>query len=172
MKWILFICLGLFLSGCSSIPIRTALEFGSFDEVDFANLEPKDIRVKVITVSNVKVKPTANTMQITVDSNDRTIPFSFKIEPIEYRVLAKEEGLFSDTPERNQTLLKLDSESISEFRLFQKEIQQNGFQPKSIDIPFDLEFDSSKPDSANVSILIKLNRVDHFITLIDNYEVR
>jgi len=140
------------------------LEFRSFDEAKFVELDPKHLLTKIHVDKPAEIKPEST-------SSEEERSFKYNLVVISERTLPAESGWLSDTPARTEYVLGLSSEAVKEFT----ELQE--FMTSDTPTGFDLHVNTGFKEPANemksitMSIFLKLYANEDYFTLIDRAEL-
>lgn len=161
------------LAGCSYIPLTTMVKMSGFDEEDFRQIEPADIRAKITTnttASFVEEKMQLNFKFITRETKvDKTLPLKIVTESTH-----TESSWFGDDEIEHTTIFKLDDSAIEMF----KELQQLPMlknRPEDSKFSFAVRWglDAKSEDLKRYTISTDLlfNPKDGYFTLIEDLEI-
>lgn len=171
IKKLLVVSLTLLVVSCANIPLSTMLEFRSFDEAKFVELDPKHLLTKIHVDKPAEIKPESTWLTLGVSSSEEERSFKYNLEVISERTLPAESGWLSDTPARTEYVLGLSSEAVKEFT----ELQE--FMTSDTPTGFDLHVNTGFKEPANemksitMSIFLKLYANEDYFTLIDRAEL-
>jgi len=169
MKILILLTL-LIISGCSSVPLSTMVQHSGISEKELINFDAESLRVKIQTDSPVEVGSSDNKLSIELVSEGEVKTFSFALENVSSSII-EEDGWLSGKRIINQVVLKLNSESVAEFRELQREVVHTQQQPKKFFVPFQMENIEQTDGKVVVSIFIKQNKKAEYIHLIDRHEI-
>lgn len=171
IKKLLVVSLTLLVVSCANIPIATMLEFRSFDEEKFVELDPNHLLTKIHLDKPAEIKPESTWLTLGVSSSDQERSFKYNLEVISEKTLPAESGWLSKTPARTEYILGLSAEAIKEFT----ELQE--FMGSASPTGFDLHVNTGFKEAANemtsitMSIFLKLYADEDYFTLIDRAEL-
>jgi len=131
------------LASCANIPLSTMLEFRSFDEAKFVELDAKHLLTKIHVDKPAEIKPESTWLTLGVSSSEEERSFKYNLEVISERTLPAESGWLSDTPARTEYVLGLSSEAVKEFT----ELQE--FMTSDTPTGFDLHVNTGFKEPAN-----------------------
>ncbi|AOE49387.1 hypothetical protein [Kangiella sediminilitoris] len=160
----------LLVVGCSHIPLSTMLSMSTFDKKDFAELNARHIRAKIVTnISRGYVKDRTN-LQVKLLTPSHKLDKTLNLIVVK-DTISSEESWFGDTTLKHSTVFKLSEEAIKDFQ----ELQQSPLiQKRTEDGKFNFkvrwQFEGGAPDNFTISADLLLDPEDGFFTLIDDYE--
>jgi len=147
------------------------LEFRSFDEDKFFELDPNHLLTKIHLDKPAEIKPESTWLTLGVSSSEQERSFNYNLEVISEKTLPAESGWLSKTPARTEYILGLSAEAIKEFT----ELQE--FMGSASPTGFDLHVNTGFKEAANemksitMSIFLKLYADEDYFTLIDRAEL-
>ena len=168
---ILVVLLSVFLVGCASIPLGTLLEFRSFDEQDFIDINPSVIRAKIHLDQPVRIDPSQTLMTLRLETSKGVISDQFSLRLLAENTIPAEQGLFFDTAAKSEYLLALDDDALASFKRVQSEINNQQSGKFRLAVSTDLEGVPRSVDTIQFSIFIKLKEESNYITLVDEAEL-
>ena len=147
------------------------LEFRSFDEEKFVELDPNHLLTKIHLDKPAEIKPESTWLTLGVSSSEQERSFKYNLEVISEKTLPAESGWLSKTPALTEYILGLSAEAIKEFT----ELQE--FMGSASPTGFDLHVNTGFKEAANemtsitMSIFLKLYADEDYFTLIDRAEL-
>lgn len=152
------------------MPLTTMLKMSSFDETDFVNLKPEDIRVKVRNSTQENVL-TNNVLRYQYRGPEGAIDQSFSMELIKENVETIEHW-FTGNSYQHSGWYKLDAEGVKLFKELQKD-PLLAKRKKEGELEFSVKFKLSEniPERFTISIDLLLNPEDGYFTLFDQHEL-
>lgn len=169
-----FLVLILF-SGCASVPLRTMIKLRNFSMADVIVIEPNGIRAQIIHSRGMSLQkePGANKFELYFVNNDQVqAPYKFDLAIAGRQEETK--GLFRKRRVA-RTTLKLPKSSVEEFVKLQKMLMTPDFDQSRTQFSVSVSFKSSEgwdyEDDNEFSVLIKLHKDEHYITLIKDARI-
>lgn len=160
----------LLIVGCSHIPLSTMLSMSTFDEQDFAKLNAKDIRAKIVTNTSKGFVKDRTNLQVKLLTPSHKVDKTLNLIVIKDTVFS-EESWFGGTTLKHSTVFKLSEEAIKEFQeLQQSTLIQNRTEDGQFNFKVRWQFEGGAPDNFTISANLLLDPEDGFFTLIDDYE--
>lgn len=183
MKTIILLCT-LILMSCSSIPYATMLHFSDSKPVDFFNVDPKGILVKVSINSKVNFDPIDSVnLSASIEDKKGLRKLDFPLEVVSMITETAVDGFFSDSPAMDVYILKLAPKALANLEVIQQE-RVSGLK-KRVGLTAGVSFSKGVkkgPNKSNneveiddntvLSVALKLSKQDDFITLIDNWQIK
>lgn len=171
IRWFFAVALlPLVLLGCSAIPLSTMLKMSSFDEQNFAELNGKDVRVRVrlpqparLVVDKTELKTTLETQQ---GSHSAQLTLIAESE----RTYHEMEGiLFPEPVAYSEYVLRLSDDALQQFARLQTLAPARSQERKS-SFSFTARFTDLQKDQDTVvfSVDLLLSPQDGYFTLLDN----
>lgn len=160
--------ISFFIVGCANIPLGTMLSLSSFDEQDFAELNPRVIRSQILIDEPGKLKIDATELTLELDTSQGISRYSFPLKLESTQVIPQNEGLFSSSPAQNHYQLALTDTAINSFQQVQTLINTETPAQYSFSIDAGLDEMSKPVKEITLSVMIKLTEEQGYLTLIDN----
>lgn len=167
IKKIIFVSFTLFVAGCANSPISTMLEFRSFDEAKFVQLDPNHLLTKIHLDKPAEIKPEKTWLTLGVSSAQEERSFKYNLEVISEKTLPAESGWLSDIPSRTEYILGLSPMAIKEFTQLQEFMKSAS--PTGFDLHVSTGFKESESElnTVTMSIFLKLCANEDYFTLFD-----
>jgi len=159
------------LAGCVSVPLSTIVRMSTFDEQDFAALDPGVIRARIKLADGYALDPSRSWLGVQVASAAGVHEGEFRLEQVTQMRAPLAQGLFAGDATGTEYTLRLSDASAQEFRKLQAFVRQG--QPGEVVIRV-VPILSAFPDeaaSAPVWIDLLLSREDGYFTLVDAAQV-
>lgn len=140
------------------------MKLAAFDQQDFVQLQPRDVRVMVVTQGSDKFKAERAELKGKVIRENDVREFHFDLAPYDY-ISDPKLTLYLDHGPGEEAYFRLDDEQLAEFTLLQQAVAV-GERPSfefSVNAFFDIEngfFDES--DDAYFSIYVQLSKQEGF----------
>ena len=125
-KWVLtglFCCFLGAISGCSSIPLSTMIKFSSFDERDFLEITPAELRARVQLEQGFALSAKKSKLEIEIETVKGRQNYQFPLQEFALVVIPEEKGLFFTSKEISEYQLGLTTEAIDSFLALQQQIK-------------------------------------------------
>jgi len=172
---ILFV-VGLILSGCSAVPLRTMWRLRNFSAQNVAAIDPNELRARIILPADMPLKPDSSNIVIGfTDDKGQKDSYKFPLEIIERKEITQ--GLFRKKHVVMSTL-RLSAHAVSDFVRFQKDLLTNELKHGRASVHVSSAFDRSEPVKEGetpkpfeLSILLKLKAEEDYFTLIDKAKI-
>ncbi len=167
MKRIFVIMFSLIISGCSSIPLGTMLQLSSFDEKSFLELNPEELKIKIQIDKPVKIKVDQTDLTMVLETSKGKTILDYPLKVLSIKDFPPRKKLFTPLPGRTEYDFLLSKEAINNFHTLQSELRTD--YPKKLNFSVGTGFDdfSEKLSKVTLSIFIKLDEDDGYITLFD-----
>lgn len=166
---LLLLCLGI--SSCVSVPLSTIVRMSTFDESDFAQLNPDVVRVRIKLPQgfNLNAGKSSLGVKITAAAGVHYGEFKLDQEAAEGTQLSK--GMFSENTPGTAYTLRLSAPSKKEFRELQTFVSRG--QPGEVTIYVSPRLSSFPNDvpSVNIWIDLLLSESQGYFTLVDAAEL-
>lgn len=163
----------LILAGCSSIPISTMLKMSSFDEQDFASLDPAQIRLRMTLPKGNSIDLDRTRFNIDVTVAGQNLPGQYQLTEINHHNKVLKGGWFSDDRPQVVYLFGLTQPAQQAFKKTQQFVNNRKVTDLSLDVT--VRFNDSPaiyPGSTiRFSIEALLNPAQGYITLFDDAKV-
>lgn len=167
----LYALLALCLAGCNHVPISTMLKMAAFDGQDFVALNPKDIRIKVLTVGPVEVKSNSATMRGLIEAPTGLVAYSFDLQAYHSNVINVLKGIFTDAARGTQVFYKLTAGDIEQFYRIQSELGSSPHAKFTYNIGYGFDIDDKfegEFDDISLSLFLMLKPEDGFMKVLDD----
>jgi len=155
------------LSGCMSVPIATMAKLDSFDETQFAQLDPSALRVRVSMPTGFVLDPYATRLVTTVTFGETKRRDEFRLERVSLLPSSRKGGFFSgDVPVASYEL-RLAPESVAAFRGMQALARPGNV--KDLDMNVQVSLKDAPRGARELRAWVDMLRdpVEGWITLID-----
>lgn len=167
----LLIVLTVFIASCSHIPLSTMLSMSSFNEEDFLQIKPENIRTKITTNTSAKFieKETYLTFKLINPQYkiDELLPLKIITENI-----SNEESWLGEKTLKHVTTLKLTAEGVQNFKDIQQLVLQNMMADENRRIiSFKWELDSKTAEEITLTVDLLFDTQDGYFTLIEDFEM-
>lgn len=172
MSRLSMVALTLVLASCTSIPLSTMLEFRSFGEEEFLNLQPEHIEAKIQLDEPARADVAQTRLAVILTTEQSVRSYQFPLVLISEQHIASERGLFSQKPAKNQYSFKLSDEAVENFRTVQEDVQRH----ESMDFEFTVNSSMDELpehiDEVRLSLFLKLSEDSEFITMFRNAKLK
>ena len=172
LLWAMF--LGLWLSGCASVPLSSMAKLSGFDETDFLQLDPRQLQVRGTIDKKIGADlARAVSLAMVLKTPNGEIPLQLPLQTLYRQTLAARNGLFSSSPAMEVTTLALTPAGITEFEKLQQLLARQQIRGGSFSAGINRTRDNTRQraDEVRVSVAIRLTEDQGFITLIDNHSI-
>lgn len=156
------------ISSCANIPLATMLEFRSFDQNSFAQLEPQQIQAKIQVDAPVRIDIEKVELSLAIDNDQGIRAFQYPLVLISERTIPAVEGFFSTTPAKHEYTLQLSESAITSFAETQAIVQKERGASYDFSVRTGLADLPDDIDEVRLSIFLQLSEQRGFITLFDN----
>ncbi|MCL1074525.1 hypothetical protein [Shewanella dokdonensis] len=164
MKY-LFVVL-LLLSGCSAVPLSTLTHFATFDEQDFAALDPGQIRARLVVDDFVKLKDITLKAQINASEGVQQLEFPLKL--ISKEILPVRKSWIFTTQVRARYQYELSPQAQQNFVKLQQALLKGQKYNCDVNVVFDKH---TPPQPFKYTVKLMLDPDNGYITMIDNREM-
>ncbi|TCN79507.1 hypothetical protein [Shewanella fodinae] len=165
MKYLLMVLL-LLLSGCSSVPLSTLTHFATFDEQDFAELDPNQIRARLVVDDFVKLKDISLKAQINAANGVQQLEFPLTL--ISKEILPVRKSWIFTTQVRARYQYELSPQARQNFVKLQQALLKGHKYNCDVNVVFD---EHTPPQPFKYTVKLMLDPDNGYITMIDNREM-
>lgn len=134
------------LGACASVPISTMARLSGFNEADFAQIDPREIVVRVQVPQEFAIDPKGTTLSVTLvtsgGTDSRTFPLVFAGEDASSRP----GGFFSEPIRVRRQSLRLSEPGVELFRLAQRSVGTKTLESFKFNVTWKF---STTPDKAS-----------------------
>lgn len=165
----LLLCLAL--TGCVSVPLSTMVRMSTFDERDFAQLDPEVLRVRIRLPAAFALDAARSALGVRITAAAGEHRGEFRLDPERVDPTLLPGGLLAaDVPGRGYTL-RLSAESIVAFRQLQDFVA--GGPPSGVVISVAPRLSAFPDDARQVRVWVdlRLREGQDFFTLLDAAEI-
>ncbi|MDF0534012.1 hypothetical protein KDN34_13445 [Shewanella yunxiaonensis] len=162
MKYLLVMFV-LLLSGCSAVPFSTLTHFATFDEQDFAALDPSQIRARLVVDDFVKLKDITLKAQVRAAEGVQHLEFPLKL--VSKEILPIRKSWIFTTEVRARYQYELSPQAQQSFAKLQQELLKGSKYNCDVDVVFD---EHTQPRPFKYSVKLMLDPDNGYITMIDN----
>lgn len=168
---LLFIILALLIQGCSNVPLSTIIKMSSFDEEDFIQLNPEELRVRVRSNTKTNVIA-ANQLTYSYKDTETYIDRYLSLEKLEEEKVRTVEHWFKDDSVEHISWYKLDEEGIEQFRALQKHpVLQDKDREGTFELSVQTVYTEDSPMQFLLSADLLLDPEDGYFTLFYDLEI-
>ena len=159
------------LAGCVSVPLSTIVRMSTFDERDFAQLDPGVLRVKITLPQGFVLDAARSWLGVDIDSPAGVHHGEFKLDQESTERTEISAGMFAGTAPATAYTLKLSAPSRKEFRALQGFVSRGS--PGQITIRVVPILSSFPDDVASVKVWIDLllSQSQGYFTLVNGADV-
>lgn len=158
-------------TGCASVPLRTMVKLGGFDEADFADIDPGEVRIRIQVDEGVVVDFDSTTLALSFLTRDtpleRKFPLVFQSEE---RTMVSS-GVFSRPRPVRRLTLELGEPGQELFREAQQAVLAKDFQPREFTVNTRFHTIPADADSLRLSVDLQLAAEDGFFPLFKDAEI-
>ena len=159
------------LQACSNIPISTMIKMSSFDEDDFIQLNPEELRVRVRSNTETNVIA-SNQLTYSYKDTETYIDRYLSLEKLEEEKVRTVKHWFKDDTVEHISWYKLDEEGVEQFRALQ---QHPVLQDKDREGTFELSVQTVYTEDSPMQFLLSadllLDPEDGYFTLFYDLEI-
>lgn len=167
---LIIILLTLLIQGCSNVPLSTMMKMSGFDEGDFIELNPEDIRVRVRSNTKTNVLA-ANQLSYSYKGSEAYIDDCLSL------VLIKEdirtiEHWFRDDSYEHIGWYQLDAEGVEKFKALQQHpILQNKDREGTFELSIQTVYSEDSPNKFKLSVDLMLIPEDGYFTMFEGLDI-
>ncbi|WDE06447.1 hypothetical protein SG34_005875 [Thalassomonas viridans] len=162
------LALSVMFGGCSSIPLSTMMKFSTFDESDFLEIDPRQLRARVRLEQGFTLSAEKSKLEIEIDTLKGRINYLFPLQELSAKVVTQEASLFFTPEPVTEYQLKLTGQAVSAFLALQQEIKAKKPGSYSLSVSTSLGERPENAEEVTMSVLLKLSEGDDYFTLVDN----
>jgi len=155
------------LAACGAIPLSTAARFSTFDEHDFAALDPDELRVRVSVPPGYSWDVATTRLGVQVGAGARERSEDFRLEEVAKRPGTRGERFLSPGIAVNVTTLRLARGSTSGFRELQRFVAARPPERIHLDVMLSMLAAPHGATSTRVWVEAMLSPKDGYFTLVD-----
>lgn len=158
---------------CAYVPLSTMVKMYSFNDQDFAELDPSRIRVRVALPSGFEMSIEDSRMDVHIQSSSTAQDSEFKLTD---KSRPTRDGV-DDLGERNSKekkiyTLRLTDESVSEFARLQHSLSGKKIDKSKIDISAVLKSAPCDADEVVVNVDLSPKPEEGFIPIVDGARIK
>lgn len=167
--FLLTIVLGV--TGCATVPLTTILRMATFNDLDFAELEPNVIRVKIKLEDGFKLNAEQSQLAVQITSPAGSHYGHFSLETISVSQTELSQGVFSRNVLGTEYTLRLSDTSQKAFEKL-KDFVKRG-KPRKILVAIRPILSSSPQSAETVTVWVDLliTNNDGYFTLLEAAKV-
>jgi hypothetical protein len=159
------------LAGCTSIPLSTLAAFSTFDEADFARLDPDALRVRVAVPAGYALDMEGVRLRARVESAAQSRTDSFELATVDERDGTRGAGWLSKGTPVVVTTARLSERSKERFRALQRFVGAGPAQAIDLDVTITLRAVPEGATTARAWVDLLLRPEQGYFTLIDGAAV-
>lgn len=172
MLRLLMVVFSLTLVSCTSIPLSTMLEFRSFGQEEFLELQPEHIVAKIQIDDPVRADVSQTQLAVMLSTEQNVRSYQFPLVLISEEHIESEAGWFSRKSAKNQYTFKLADEAVQNFRSVQDDVQLNEPTDFKFTVSSSMEELPEHIDEIRLSLFLKLSESSEFITMFRNAKLK
>lgn len=156
----------LAISGCMSIPVSTMVRMATFDETDFLELQPAQLRIRITSDSDAPLilrKTRLNLEMLGRDGGRAPMNGAVVLESEEDLTPEKTFWPFAYKPE-HVYVLKLDEDAIASYQHLQERIKRRELRAV---LTNGVDYDFKGQEEAQITVELKLASAEDYFTLLD-----
>jgi hypothetical protein len=159
------LCFGL--GSCVSVPLSTMVRMSTFDERDFAALDPEVLRVRITLPQGFGLDVKRSWLGVELTSAAGTHQATFELDPERIQTAEIAGGFFADTRSGTAYVLRLSAPSKAKFRDLQSFVAKGRSDQITIRVVPRLSSSPKDADGVTVWIDLRLSQADGYFTLVD-----
>lgn len=163
----------LLLGACAYVPLSTMAKLYSFDERDFAELDPSVIKIRVTVPVDFEVSVEDSRMDVQVESAGQQYDGELKMTD-KRRLGEIDSGAFGEreTKDRKIYTLRLSDESVAEFARLQRSLSGRRVDSSKINISAVLKSAPCDAEEVLVNVDLSPKPADGFIAIVDGAKIK
>lgn len=154
-------------TGCASVPLGTMMRMSTFNERDFARLDPDVIRVRVTLPEGFSLNAQASTLGVRIGSAAGVHDSGFELEQEAAQAAVVADGLFARSKPGTAWTLRLAAPSKERFRELQAFVARARADEIVIRVNPRLTAAPASATTVNVWVDLLLSRAQGWFTLLD-----
>ena len=172
MSRLFVVALTLVLTGCTSIPLSTMLEFRSFGKEKFLTLQPEHIEAKIEFDEPVRADVEQSRLAVKLTTEHDVRSYQFPLVLLSQQHIPAERGLFSQQPAKNQYRFRLSDEAVQNFHAVQEDTQRHDAIAFEFTVNSAMEPLPEHIDEVRLSLFLKLSEDSDFTTMFRNAKLK
>jgi len=160
------ICLGL-LGACSAIPLSTMAAFSTFQESDFAKLDPHVLRVRISVPAGYALDMDSVRLKVSVASGGQSRSEAFTLRTVAETHESKPGGWLSPATPVITTTCALAQASEPAFRELQRFVSSGRTESVALDVSLSLSAAPPGATAATAWVDVLLEPRQGYVTLVD-----
>jgi hypothetical protein len=164
---LLCLCLG----GCASVPLSTMVRMSTFDERDFARLDPAVLRVRITLPEGFGLNVTKSWLGVQLKAPAGVHHAAFELDQERKQGTEIPGGVFADAQFGTAYVLRLTKPSRTQFRQLQGFVSRGRADEIVIQVVPRLSATPKNADTVKVWIDLLLSDADGFFTLVDGASI-
>lgn len=172
-KFPIVVLASLLLCACNYVPLSTMVKFYSFDERDFAELDPSLIKIRVTVPLGFEVSIEDSRMDVQVESAGQRYGGAFKMTDkrrpgeIDSRAIGERE-----TKDHKIYTLRLSEDSVAEFAQLQRSLSGKSVDKSKINISAVLKSAPCDAEEVAVNVDLSPKPSEGFIPIVDGARIK
>ncbi|WDE00104.1 hypothetical protein [Thalassomonas actiniarum] len=164
----ILVCLSVLVGGCSSIPLSTMVQFSTFDESDFLEIDPNHIRAKVQLEQGFALSTDKSKLEIGIETLNGYSNYLFPLQELAVKMIEPKNTFFFTPEPVIEYQLTLTPQAVAAFLALQQEIKAKKPESYSLSVGTHLGERPENAESVTMSVLLKLGENNDYFTLVDN----
>ena len=172
LKTVTFLVVTLcLLSSCASVPLGTLLKFSTFDEEDFAEINPESLSVRIFMQEPALLGDGPVSLSLLLETATGPIMGDYAMQPVNTYSDTLDGGLFSADIPGTTYLFELTPDQITMFRELQHQLQNRKVDQLTFSTDFPLDAIDQHQKDIHVWVFMALDEGGNYVTLIDGARV-
>ena len=157
----------IFIASCASVPLGTLLRFSTFDEQDFAEIDPETLSVRIFMQDPAKLSDTPVSLSLLLETAGEPIMGDYEMQASRTWRDKISGGLFSADTHGNMYQFGLTPDQIILFRQLQQDLSNLEITHMTFTTSFHLDRSISYADQVKVWVFLAMDEKADYITLIE-----
>lgn len=160
-----------FLTSCASVPLGTLLKFSTFDEEDFAEINPEHLNVRIFMQEPAQLGDGPVSLSLLLETATGPIMGDYVMQPVNAFKDEIPGGLFSTDIPGTSYLFELTPDQILRFRELQQSLLNRQIEHMTFNTDFPLGSIEKGQDAIYVWIYMAMDEKADYITLIEGARI-
>jgi len=164
------LCIVLMFSACASVPLGTMLRFSTFDEEDFAAIDPQQLSVRIFLADPQAIGEGPVFLNLLLETSGQPFIGNYQMAPSRSFRDEQSSGWFGPAVTGTTYQFELTPAQVLEFRRLQQEMLNTAVEHMTISVNFPPL--TTDPEEARVWVFLALDDKRDYITLVDGARVQ
>lgn len=160
-----------FITACASVPLGTLIRFSTFDEQDFAEINPEHLKVRIFIQEPAQLGEGPVSLSLLLETAAGPIMGDYIMQPVSSYPDEVSGGLFSADIPGTSYLFELTPDQSVRFRELQQALLHRQIEHMTFNTDFPLGSIEKGQDDISVWVYMAMDEKADYITLVEGARI-